>query len=467
MDEETFCRADAADIAYLAGQLGSHKVTPASALSEDYAHDELSGVSGMPDVLVRAESAQDVVTVMRYAHERRIPVVARGSGTGLVGAAVAVRGGILLETLRMNHILELDERNFCVTVEPGVLLMELTAFCEGKGYLYPPDPGEKSATIGGNISTNAGGMRAVKYGVTRDWVRGLEVVLPGGETVTLGGKMVKHSSGFDLKDLIIGSEGTLGVITKAIVKIIPLPPVSLSLLVPFADIATAIQAVPALIRSGEDLTALEFMERTAIEAAEEYLGKRFPDSGSPAYLLLTISGDSEARADALYRRAAELCIGLGASDVFRVDTQERKDAVWKARGAFLEAIKASTTAMDECDVVVPRTEVAAFIAYTQELARGIGLRIPSFGHAGDGNLHIYLCRDGLPADVFENRLQQAFDAMYRKAAEMGGLVSGEHGIGSAKRAYLARQLGPVQMRLMRSIKRAFDPHGILNPDKVI
>lgn len=467
MSEAMYHQVTAEDIAELEQLVGAHKVWPGRDLSVDYGHDELGGISGMPDVLVRAESTTDVAAVMKYANEHRIPVVVRGSGTGLVGAAVAVKRGIMLETLKMNRILELDERNLCVTVEPGVLLMDLAAFCEAKHFLYPPDPGEKSATIGGNISTNAGGMRALKYGVTRDWVRGLEVVLPSGEVLELGGKVVKNSSGYSLKDLIIGSEGTLAVITKAILKIMPLPQVSISLLVPFQEIGAAMDAVPALICSGEDLTALEFMERSIIEASEEFLGKHFPGTQNPAYLLLTISGDTEERALRLYERAAEFCMAHGATDVYKVDTEERKDAVWKARGAFLEAIKASTSEMDECDVVVPRTEVAALIAYTHELAAEVGLRIPSFGHAGDGNLHIYLCRDQLSQEEFERRLKTAFDALYQKAAQMGGMVSGEHGIGYAKRRYLAEQLGQTQISLMRGIKAIFDPLAILNPEKVV
>lgn len=465
--QDALHRANGKDIAALEALLGAHKVLAAEKLSDDYAHDELGGVNSMPDVLVRVECARDVATVMRYANEHGIPVVARGSGTGLVGAAVAVCHGIMLETLKMNRILELDEQNFCVTVQPGVLLMELASFCEARGFLYPPDPGEKSATIGGNISTNAGGMRALKYGVTRDYVQGLEVVLPTGEMLRLGGKVVKNSSGYSLKDLIIGSEGTLAVITEATLKILPLPPVSLSLLVSFQDIGKAIGAVPALFASGLDLTALEFMERSTIEAAEEYLGKYFPDTRSLAYLLLTVSGDSEARARQLYEQVAALCISLDANDVYRVDTQERKDAVWSARGAFLEAIKASTIEMDECDVVVPRTQVARFIGFTHQLAQEIGLRIPCFGHAGDGNLHIYLCRDGLTPEAFHERVQTAFGAMYRQAAQMGGLVSGEHGIGYVKREYLAAQVGETHLRLMQGIKRIFDPKGILNPQKVI
>lgn len=462
-----YAKVTQTDIDALQTLVAPGKALPAEQLSEDYAHDELSGAWGMPAVLVRAQSTDDVSAVMAYASGHNLPVVVRGSGTGLVGGAVAVEGGIMIETLEMNRILELDEENLTVTVQPGVLLMELAAYATAHGFLYPPDPGEKSATIGGNISTNAGGMRALKYGVTRDFVRGLEVVLPGGEVLQLGGKVVKNSTGYSLKDLIIGSEGTLAVITKATMRLLPLPGASLSMLVPFERFEDAIHAVPAIIKSRLDFTAVEFMERETIFFAEEYLGKKFPDTQSPAYLLLTVDGPTQEAAAQMYRDAAALCLSLGAKDAYLVDTDECKDAVWGARGAFLEAIKASTTEMDECDVVVPRSQVARFIEFTHELSGQLGLRLPSFGHAGDGNLHIYLCRDDLPAEAFAEKKEKAFDAMYQKAADMGGLVSGEHGIGYAKRAYMARQYGPQHMALMRGIKAVFDPGCILNPHKVV
>ena len=295
----------------------------------------------------------------------------------------------------VDKILELDEENLTVTVQPGVLLMELAAFAQEHNFLYPPDPGEKSATIGGNISTNAGGMRAVKYGTTRDYVRSLTAVLPDGRIVELGGKVVKNSTGYDLKDLLIGSEGTLAVITQATMKLVPLPAESISLLVPYPSIEQAIHTVPKLVRSRFSLTAIEFMERGTILFSEEYLGKRFPDRKSPAYLLLTVDGSDRSVVDKELSGVAELCMENGALDAYFVDTEERKGTVWSARGAFLEAIKASTTEMDECDVVVPRNHVADFVLYTHQIAKEMDIRIPSFGHAGDGNLHIYICRDDL------------------------------------------------------------------------
>lgn len=459
-------KVTAADIAALQAIINETDVIFGDAINPDYAHDELGGIEQMSEVLVRVQNTQQVSAIMRYAYEHTIPVTVRGSGTGLVGAAVPLHGGILLETTRMNKILALDPNNLTVTVQPGVLLMELAAFAEENDFLYPPDPGEKSATIGGNISTNAGGMRAVKYGVTRDYVRALTVVLPNGEIQTFGAAVAKNSSGYSLKDLIIGSEGTLAIICEAVLKLVPLPKVSVSLLVPFPDMKTAIEAVPEIIRSKITPTAIEYMSRDTILFSESYLGKRFPDTKNDAYILLTFDGNSDAQVDQDMSVVAELCLKIGALDAYIVDTDERKKSVWSARGAFLEAIKASTTEMDECDVVVPGNQVDTFIKYTHELAKEFNVRIPSFGHAGDGNLHVYICRDALNDEDWEKTLSACFDKMYERAVELGGLVSGEHGIGYAKKEFLRRQYGETPIALMQGIKQVFDPKNILNPGKV-
>ena len=270
------------DISLLKSIVGNDNVLFGDDISYDYAHDELGGIERMPEVVVRVNSTEQISNVMKHAYDKNIPVTVRGSGTGLVGAAVAVEGGILLETTKMNKILELDKDNLTVRVQPGVLLMELAAFAEENDFLYPPDPGEKSATIGGNISTNAGGMRAVKYGVTRDYVRALTVVMPNGEILTFGAKVAKNSSGYSLKDLVIGSEGTLCIICEAVLKLVPLPKVSISLLVPFLDMKSAIEAVPQIIRSKTMPTAIEYMSRDTILFAEDYLGKKFPDTKNEA-----------------------------------------------------------------------------------------------------------------------------------------------------------------------------------------
>lgn len=454
------------DINKLTAIVGQDNIFVGEDISPDYAHDELGTVENMPEVLVRVSKTEEVSEIMKLAWEKVIPVTVRGSGTGLVGAAVPVYGGILLETTKMNKIIELDSDNLTVTVQPGVLLMELAAFVEENDFMYPPDPGEKSATIGGNISTNAGGMRAVKYGITRDYVRALTVVMPNGEIVKLGANVAKNSSGFSLKDLVVGSEGTLCIITEAVLELIPLPKISVSLLVPFPDMKTAIEAVPQIFRSKVTPTAIEYMSRDTILFAEDYLGKKFPDKKNDAYILLTFDGNTDAQVNEDMKAVADLCLQIGAVDAYIVDTDERKKSVWSARGAFLEAIKASTTEMDECDVVVPVNKIDEFISFTHALADKLGVRIPSFGHAGDGNLHIYICRDELDDAAWEKVLKEAFDAMYEKAEEFGGLVSGEHGIGYAKKDYLRKQLGDVSISIMQGIKKVFDEKNILNPDKV-
>lgn len=437
------------------------------AINEDYYHDELANYTGIPQIVLQVLSENEVSQIMRYAYLRDIPVVARGTATGLVGSAVAIYGGIVIDTTLMDNIIELDEENMTVTVEPGVLLMDLLDFCKKNNYLYPPDPGEKSATIGGNISTNAGGMRAVRYGVTRDYVLGLHVVLADGEILNLGGKVVKNSSGYSLKDMIIGSEGTLGIITQATLKLLPLPQYSISLLVPFPNIAMALETVPKILQSNTNPTAIEFMERATILFSEEFLGKHFPDKANDAYLLMTFDGASKQEAEGNYEKVAELCLANGAIDAYIVDTDERKDLVWSARGSFLEGIKASAGVMDECDVVVPRTKIADFIAYTHTLSEELNVRLPSFGHAGDGNLHVYICKDDMDDERWEFVLTESFDKMYQKAKDLGGQVSGEHGIGYAKTSYLESSVGDRQMELMDKIKAAFDPKGILNPGKVV
>ena len=455
------------DLRVLQSICGEDRVIPRSRIGEDFSHDELSGIRKYPDVLVQALSAQEVSQVLKYASSRNLPVTPRGAGTGLVGGSVALHGGIMLDLSKMNHFLELDEENMTLTLEPGVLLMDVAKYVEPAGLFYPPDPGEKTATIGGNISTNAGGMRAVKYGVTRDYVRGLEVVLPNGEIIELGGKVVKNSSGYSLKDLMVGSEGTLGIITKAILRLLPLPKHKISLLVPFPDLPSAIRTVPQIIRASSTPTAVEFMDREVILAAEEFLARKFPDNSADAYLLLTYDGAGREEVDLAWHSAAEICLKAGALDVFISNTLERNESIWAARGAFLEAIKASTSEMDECDVVVPRKTVAEFVLFSHALQQKHGIRLRSFGHAGDGNLHIYILRDKLDETEWKTRLGAVFDDLYAKAAELGGKVSGEHGIGFAKKPYLSEASSSAEKRLMAGLKAVFDPQNILNPGKLI
>ncbi len=463
----SYKKIDKKDVEFLIDLLDEDRVyVGEEEINEDFWRDELAGVKKSPEVLVDVQSTEEVSKIMKYAYENNIPVTPRGSGTGLVGGSVAIHGGIMINLMNMNEILELDEENLTLTVEPGVLLMEISEYVENHDLFYPPDPGEKSATIGGNISTNAGGMRAVKYGVTRDYVRGLEVVLPNGEVMELGGKVVKNSSGYSLKDLMVGAEGTLGIVTKAVLRLLPLPKKALSLLIPFPNLEMAIETVPKIIKSKAIPTAIEYMVKDVIVASEEFLGSKFPDSSSDAYLLLTFDGNSKEEIENDYEKVANICLDAGALDVLISDTQERQESIWNARGAFLEAIKASTTEMDECDVVVPRDKVAEFVKYADGLQEKHDIRIKGFGHAGDGNLHIYILKDELPEEEWKKKLDEVFEDMYTEANKLGGQVSGEHGIGFAKKPFLQESLGDNGMDLLKNIKLAFDPKNILNPGKV-
>ena len=442
-------------------------------VNEDYARDEMP-IYGkqMPEAVLVASSAEEIAAAMKFCNENRIPVTPRGAGTGLVGGCVPVCGGLVIDMTKMNRILGYDLESFNVTIQPGVLLQDLADDCLRQGMLYPPDPGQKFATVGGNVATNAGGMRAVKYGATRDYVLSMEVVLPTGEITRFGASVSKTSTGYSLMNLLIGSEGTLGIVTELTLKIIPAPKTTVSLVIPFRDLDAAISTVPKIKMANLDPQALEFMEREIVLASERFVGHAvFPQEigGQEvgAYLLLTFDGEDEDEVLSRVERTAELAIGNGAmEDMIIADSPAQKKEVWAARSSFLEAIEVETKLLDECDVVVPVNRIAEFLAFANRLGEEHGLTIRSFGHAGDGNLHIYQCSNDLPEEEFKRRVDAYFDALYEQAVACGGLVSGEHGIGRGKVRYLRQSVGDVNMALMEGIKRVFDPNLILNPGKV-
>ena len=464
----TYKKIDSKDIEVLRTFVSEDRFFIGDEIHSDYSHDEMV-IYGkkQPEVVIQVKTAEEVANIMKYASENNIPVTPRGAGTGLCGGCVPLYGGIVLNTSLMNKIIEIDPSTMSVTVEPGVLLMELQEAIKNAGFLYAPDPGEKSATVGGNVMTNAGGMRAVKYGVTRDYVRAMEVVTPSCEIIELGGKIAKNSSGYSLLHLMVGSEGTLGIVTKLTMKIVPSPKKMVSLLVPFASLADALNAVPSIMQLPEVATTIEFMEKEVLDDSQEYLGKEFPNRNYPAYLIVSYSGNTQTQLEAMLDMASNAVMSKGALDVFLSDTQERQETIWNARGAFLEAIKNSTTEMDECDVVLNIDKVAEFVDFTKECSQKYDVRIRSFGHAGDGNLHIYICKDGLDDERWNHVVESCMDDFYHRANELGGQVSGEHGIGHAKMKYLEESLGEVQMGLMSKIKDVFDPKGILNPGKIV
>ena len=441
-------------------------------INADYGRDEMPIYGeNLPEAVLQATSTEEIAAVVKICSENKIPVTTRGAATGLVGGCVPVYGGVVIETIKMNHILSYDLENFSVTIEPGVLLKDLAEDALTKGMMYPPDPGEKLATVGGNVSTNAGGMRAVKYGTTRDYVLAMKVVLPSGEITSFGAKVSKTSSGYSLLNLIIGSEGTLGIITELTLKLIPAPKNTLSLIVPFSDLETAISTVPKFKMANMDPQALEFMEREIILSSERYVGREvFPKTVAGieigAYLMITLDGDNEDEIMTRVENAAELLLLEGAVDVMVVDNPQKLRDAWATRSGFLEAIMEETKLLDECDVVVPIKEIARFLTFAKKTGEECGLEIKSFGHAGDGNLHIYQCSNDLEKEEFEKRVDMYFEKLYKEAVACGGLVSGEHGIGRGKVKYLAESIGETNMELMRGIKKVFDPDLILNPGKV-
>lgn len=461
-------KMDSNDVLALTAIVGKERIFIKDQIDEKYSHDQLGTAISFPEAHIQVKDKDEVTKIMKYAYQESIPVTVRGAGTGLVGGSVAVMGGILLDMALMNQIIELDKVNLTLKVEPGVKLFEIYECVEKEGLFYAPDPGEKRASIGGNISTNAGGMRAIKYGTTREWVRALEVVTPKGELLRFGSKVVKNSTGYGLKDLIIGSEGTLGIIVSATLKLIPKPKFTKSMLVAFKNREDAISASPRLIKDYVLPTAVEFFEKQSLEYNEAFFGTTIENGSFNAYLLLSYDSNDEVSLDKDLEHVKKLLLNqYGALDAFIIDPTSKRSNVWNIRGGFLEAIKASSDFVDECDVVLPRSEISGFLSYVREVSEKLNVRIPYFGHIGDGNLHIYLCKDNASDDVWHERVTKGFEMLYQKAFELGGLVSGEHGIGIAKKMYMQKLLGDEQMLLMQGIKKVFDPKMILNPKKIV
>ena len=434
-----------------------HDIEPA------YLSDTLGRLQGHAAALLFPISTQEVSAILKYAHENRIPVTPRGAGTNLVGSTVPVDGGIILDLSRMNHILELDTDTMTITVEPGILLQDLQKYVEERGLFYPPDPGEKASSIGGNISTNAGGMRAVKYGVTRDYVRGLEVVTADGSILTVGGKNVKDASGLSLKNLYIGAEGTLAVITKCILKLIPKPESSLSVLVPFPDLKTGISSVLHILRANANPTAVEFMERKVVKLGEDFLGITYPCPQAGSYILLTFDG-SRSEVIANSERVKDLALQDGALDYILLTNAKRAANIWKVRGALVKAVEA-VSEQEPVDIVVPIDKTADFIGYINTLEQESGMQMVSFGHAGDGNVHLCVVRGDRDDATWKAELSANMTKAYHKAYTLGGITSGEHGIGISKRPYFLRETPVENLAVMNSIKDALDPLHILNDQK--
>ena len=432
---------------------------------ESYSRDEQIIIEPvLPEVVVRPEDTESVAGVLKLASDRHIPVVPRGSGTGLSGGAVPVYGGIVLSLERMNRVLEIDEDNFVATVEPGVTLAQLYQAVEDRGLYYPLYPGEATATIGGNVATNAGGMRAVKYGVTRHFVLGLEAVLPGGEIIHTGGKFVKCSTGYDLTQLLVGSEGTLAVVTKIMLRLIPLPGKREIICVPFHNLHDAIRAVPAILKEGILPVGIEWVERDVVSLAEQYTGREIPLHDYEAFLMIIVEADSEDEFINLSNTIGEICRKRGAVDIFIPGSERAKRNLLEARERFGSAIWDCPGWLYGADIVVPRSRIAEFMEKAREKASEYGATILAFGHAGDGNLHLEAIKKEKNMD--EEKVHELFVDIYKLGISLGGTISGEHGLGFSKKDFFPLAAAKHEIDLMKRVKQAFDPNNIMNPGKI-
>ena len=432
------------------------RVVLQNAIPPSHLTDGLQLKYGQADILVYPKTTAEVVEVVKFANANNLNITTRGAGTNLVGSTIP-NGGIILDLSLMTNIVELDKQTFTVTVQPGILLQDLQQFVEQHDLFYPPDPGAKTATVGGNISTNAGGMRAVKYGVTRDYVQGLEVVMADGSMLTIGSKNVKDNTGLALKHLFIGSEGTLGIITQCTLKLIAKPKVSQTFIVGFNTIEQAIANITTVLHTLTP-TALEFVERKVAQWGEQYSGFQFPLPNSQAYLIIMLDG---ADLQTIEQQRQQLLANLGDCDFFVAEDSKQTNQIWTIRGSLVRAVEA-VTQQDPIDIVVPINRIADFINFTKQLEVQTKVRMLAFGHAGDGNIHLCILRDDRDDHQWQSDLQLVHQALYQKCLELGGLPSAEHGIGTAKVSYYNDAIPATNRQLMRAIKQQFDPKNLLN-----
>lgn len=415
----------------------------------------------LPWVVVRPRSSREISEILRLANRERFPVVPRGAGTGMSGGSVPVQGGVVLSLERMNHILEIDEQDFIAVVEPGVITGDLQREVESRGLFYPPDPASRQfCTLGGNVAECAGGLRAVKYGVTKDYVLGLEVVLPTGEIITTGARTVKSVAGYDLTKLFVGSEGTLGVVTRITLRLLRLPETVRTLAAFFNEVPVAAKTASAIMASGVLPRALEFVDQAALRAVEGYL-KEDLSHGAAAMLLVEVDGPAESTAREA-DRIAEIMMQSGAVRVDRAGSDAEREQLWKARRSISPALYTIKPKKLNEDIVVPRSRIADSLREIAVIAERHGLLIVNFGHAGDGNIHTNILFDEVDLPKAEAAVKEIFASTLR----LGGSITGEHGIGLSKAAYLPMELGSEAIAAMKRIKHALDPNNILNPGKI-
>jgi len=450
----------------LHNMLGEKKVANDPDILEKYSRDETPDCGYSPDILVRAETVQDVSSVMKLCSARGIPVTPRGAGSGVTGGSVPVNGGVVLSLERLNSILEIDTENMIAVVEPGVITGDIQKAVSVHGLMYPPDPASlEICSIGGNVAENAGGPRAVKYGTTKDYVLGLEFVLPDGSIIRSGGKIVKDVTGYNLIGILLGSEGTLAVITKIYLRLIPAPNVTMDVLIPFSDIGPAIDAVSGILQHRIVPAALEFMEEDALRLVGKHLNRSIPFPDARAHLLLQLDGGSE---EAVVHDLATIQtkLNLPAENIFIAATPGQKERLWQARRSIREALKTESPVFLAEDCVVPRSRITVFLKNLKRYFTGRNLQSIMFGHAGDGNVHIDILKGEMPLETWNALLPEIKRSVYRQAIDLGGTITGEHGVGHLRKQYLPLILDEKHIDLMKRIKHAFDPDLILNPGKI-
>ena len=434
----------------------------------NYAHDETEDLHFLPDVVIKPRTAEEISAILKICNQHKIPVTPRGGGTGLSGGALPHLGGVLLSIERLNSIINIDERNLQVTTEAGVITEELQNAVKEKGLFYPPDPSSRGTCfIGGNIAENSGGPRAVKYGVVKDYVLNLEVVLPTGEIIWTGANVLKNATGYNLTQLVVGSEGTLGIVTKIVLKLLPHPQYDLLMLVPFKSAENACAAVSAIFRAGYTPSAMEFMERDAIEWTMNFIDNCIVPMADDvqAHLLIEVDGNDMDVMMKDMEGISEVVMNFDCGDILFADDAQQKTELWKLRRRVGEAVKSHSIYKEE-DTVVPRAELPVLLQGVKEIGAKYGFKSVCYGHAGDGNLHVNIIKGDLTDEEWNGSLKKGITEIFELVKKLGGTISGEHGIGLVQKEYMHIMFDAVQLRLMKEIKAIFDPNGILNRGKI-
>ncbi|HEY9054274.1 MAG TPA: FAD-linked oxidase C-terminal domain-containing protein [Rectinemataceae bacterium] len=463
-------KVDSRALAELRGILGSGNVISDADRMEAYSHDETSAAEygHMPEAVVTPVSTAQVAEVVKLANRRRIPVTPRGAGSGLSGGAIPVFGGIVVSLEKMNRVLEIDYANMTMTVETGIVTNEINNLVKEKGLFYAGYPMSlETCFLGGNIAENAGGGKAVKYGVTSRYILGIELVTPTGEIVWLGGKLAKDVTGYDLTHLVVGSEGTLGIVTTAIIRLIGLPKAKSDLLALFRTPAEAIACVPAIIAKGTVPVGIEFMDKLSVQTSCRYLNESLPYEDCGAMLLIEMDGSEPAQVDLDAEKVGDLCVEMGALEVYMADNRTTQERVWSVRRNIAEAFKVYCPVQSIEDIVVPPASIPEVMPELDRISAAYGISIPCYGHAGDGNLHATLVKDpAMSLEEWKRVEPLALEELYAAVAKLGGKISGEHGIGLKRKKYMAEFMSPVELGLIKAIKRAWDPELIMNPGKL-